>query len=291
MLSLTKKGTALALSGVATLALTTGLNAQADTTPANTAATTTSTAEAVAPSIREKLSLSYSNVFYGPSITGITSGKQPDADTGANTSPLLFKNYLALGYKATSTISITPTIYFKVNNSGTNMLQMQDPYLRISNSKLLTIGNFNHYADIRLAPGVTPVSTNANRLGFVVTKHVSTYSIPESKFTVGLTTIAQVNVYSQEKSGQKNFEVYAGPNVEYQALPNLAIGLLYELAAHNARNKGLGNWNSDGTDLEPYLSWDITPSINFNPWLDIKTGNRIALDTTSFGAAFTWKLL
>ena len=48
---------------------------------------------------------------------------------------------------------------------------------------------------------------------------------------------------------------------------------------------------SDGTDLQPGLSWDITPNLNFNPFLDLKTGGNVNLDSTSMVFTLSWKLI
>src|SRR5690349_12000904 len=80
------------LSGLTILAITTSSAMAADSA-------SSASAEEVAPRLLDKLTASYTNVFYGPSISDPTSGQQPDAWSQNTGGSLDTKNYLSLGYK------------------------------------------------------------------------------------------------------------------------------------------------------------------------------------------------
>ncbi len=273
--------------------------AKAEATPASTANT-----QAVAPRLLDKVSVSYANVFIGPALTDSSSGLQPNVDTGLAdpSAPLKLKNYLSTSYKLTDNTSASFTLYW-INQARGLGMTLNDPYFKVGNSKLLSLGNFNLTADVRLAVPVSQRSRDTGLLTYVMSKQVSSYEIPNSRFSLSLTTYAITNLYkdainrnAQDDDGNtvskpfKAFEFYAGTSVDYKILPTLSAGLFYEMAAHHPYGN-VDSMNNDGTDLEPNVSWDITPAINLNPYLDIKTGNRIALDTTQIGFLFSWKLL
>lgn len=106
------------------------------------------------------------------------------------------------------------------------------------------------------------------------------------------TVPAQVSETGMDPSQPEIF-VYLGPSINYQILPNLGVSVVYEMGAQTERQDSMLNFYNGGagaTDLEPSLSWDVTPTFNLSPYLDIKTGQRIALDTTSYNLLLTWKL-
>jgi hypothetical protein len=259
--------------------------------------TTAASARQVQPSILDKLTVNYTNVFYGPSLETPLKNDQPDVMLPTSGTPLDMKNYISVGYKLTDTVRIAPVFYFRLNPTSPHEFRLQDPYLRLSNSKIFSSKRVSISADIRYG---APVSERSRQdwksLGYFLSKQVTDISIPDSRFSFTLITSAQVFLQPRATglmSGTPTIlsEAYAGPMVNYQILPNLQAFLLYEMVARSNRVDGLLSQSSAGTDLEPGLSWDITPKLNFSPFLDIKTGGRIAADTTSIGAIVSWTLL
>ncbi len=277
----------------AILALATSLIA--GSAVAGTTQSSTTSVKTAAPKLIDKLTISYLNVFYGPSLAKPIARVQPDANTGAldPTSPLLMKNFLGVGYKINDRLTVTPTFYWLYEPVTPHTFTIRDPYVRLSNSKLLTRGDFNLAADVRVAAPVSDASRDVNRITTIASKQIASYEM--GKLTAGVVSYGAFHLQTKSQNsagkGVKNLEFYAGPNVEYKLLPTLSVTLLYELGMSHLQGTSLSSFNNDGTDLEPGLSWDITPSINFSPFLDFKTGQRVAADTTTLGAVFTWKLL
>lgn len=290
---LEKETTLMLKKSSAILALATSLIA--GSALADTDHTSTLSAKTVAPKLIDKLTISYLNVFYGPSIAEPIARVQPDSTTGAldPSSPLLMKNYLSVGYKINDRLTLSPTAYWLWEPVEPHTFTIRDPYVRLSNSKFLSSGKLNVAADVRLAAPVSEASRDVNRITTIASKQIATYEL--GKVTAGVVTYGAFHLQTKSLTsagkGAKNLEFYAGPNVEYKLLPTLSATLLYEVGMSHLQGASLGSFNNDGTDLEPGLSWDITPSINFSPFLDFKTGQRVAADTTTLGAVLTWKLL
>jgi hypothetical protein len=49
--------------------------------------------------------------------------------------------------------------------------------------------------------------------------------------------------------------------------------------------------NSDGADIEPGVSWDVLPNLNFNPYLSMQTSGAVGLKTTSVGMMLSWRMI
>lgn len=286
MKALTKK----TLGGLAVLSLVASSAIAADNT-------SSASASRVAPSLLDKFTVNYTNVFYGPSIAAPLENEQPGVKTARGGGALDSKNYLSVGYKITDTVRIAPVLYFRMHPTAPHEFRLRDPYLRLSNSKFFTSKNVNLSADIRYgAPLSDDSRLNTKQIGYLLSKQVLDITIPKSRvsFTVVTSAMLQLQPRTVGKvTGTPNLltELYVGPMVNYQILPNLQATLLYEAIAHSDRVGGFFEQRSAGTDLEPGLSWDITPKLNFSPFLDIKTGGRIAADTTSIGAVVSWTML
>lgn len=249
-------------------------------------------------SLLSRFAMSYYGIFYGPAIEG-TSKYQPTQQGINNTdAPILLKNYLFLGYSIDDNLAFGVTGLFdyvpvKVNEQG---ISWRDPYLRLVNVHLLQSGNFNLLGDLRyhipVSKGTKPgqvLSRDQDLLGGVETFQVATYQFDNSPFSIGTYASARVNLYGSQGFGN-DMEFYLGPNVTYQVTPSLAFVLLYEAnAAHVYKDKSFSFVN-EGTDLEPGISWNITPRLNVNPYLNLYPSN-LTLRSTSMGMTLSFQLL
>ncbi len=254
--------------------------------------TSTTTPAAAAPSIKDVLDIKYVNRLDGAAVTNPLSSRVPDLNVGrgSETDLVNLENYLGVAYKAAPDVLLGAVMNFALSPVQNHEFTMKDPYLKASHGKLINSGAFNVYADLRLGPGVSTKSRANNQMAFVMSKQNTTYDIPDTRLTVGAITLAKVNLFKGSLlDGQKDLNLEAFPNVGYKILPNLSAVMGYDMNASHVRSSG--GLVSDGTSLQPGIDWDITPAINFNPYLDIKTGNRIAADTTTMGFWFTARLL
>ena len=100
---------------------------------------------------------------------------------------------------------------------------------------------------------------------------------------------ARSNVFGKYGYGY-DLELYLGPNVNYQISPTLLVTLLYEMRGSHTFGDKFGKLNSGGTDLQPGLTWDVTPHLMLNPYLNLLTGGKVNLSTTTFGLLANWNL-
>jgi hypothetical protein len=274
----------------------------------------------------DRLSVSYQNVFYGPAISDPLSAYQPnefgDVKGGG---ALRMKHYLGFGVKVSEKVKLTPTLYVNTyasgidrsegkGGTGTSNVLLGDAYIKATHSDIgLKAGKYSLSTDARLGLPTSLRSQEFNKLGYLRATVVHGYEITP-KLSAGLATLGVWHVYGNYDNsirGKKanlaakadptsifsaaamnpRFEVYAGPSLEYAVSEKFKVGLLYEMSAVQTTKMDLTDFVRDGTDLEPYISWDITPNLNFNPFLDFKTGAKVSADTTSLGAIITWKLL
>jgi hypothetical protein len=263
------------------------------------AADTTSSANVntVAPSLLSKISASYMNVFYGPSIDSMGTADQPVASAGAANVPLMMKNYVTAGYKLSDDTTIAAVLYwrnFARQIKGSNFM-MRDAYAKLSKGSLYKNGNYNVYGDLRLTAPTYSVSQDQTFITSVGSKILQSYTVPNSRLTLALENYVEVRAFSDRvKAGSLSgydTELYAGPQLSYQITPTLAAWGLYELDTYHMVAGAGDRWVNEFTDFEPGLSWDITKNLNFSPFLNITTGQSISLNSTSINAILNWKLL
>jgi hypothetical protein len=110
-------------------------------------------------------------------------------------------------------------------------------------------------------------------------------SYSRNRWTLGVSTYERVFLYtSQSSKAPAKFELFAGPFVQYQLGKTTALTLNYSMDTVHAAKADFLDWSAGETsDLSLGLSWDITPKVNFNPFLTIYPGGKITLDSTQVG--------
>jgi hypothetical protein len=180
----------------------------------------------------------------------------------------------------------------------------EDSFIRLKVPKLIDLGNFKMVADLRL---YVPTSTWQQQGGEIVApqlRFVPTYVIPNSRLTVGSILYYQQTFRNSRVDSMdtyaKNYwsnEIYAGPNISYQVAPTVALTALYEfdtvrVTGDNSLAFMTDTRSGNGyTDFEPGVSWDITPSINLTPFLNMYPGSDFGFDTTSICLWLSIKIL
>ncbi|MGK5083807.1 hypothetical protein WDW37_10935 [Bdellovibrionota bacterium FG-1] len=249
-----------------------------------------SSSEEVDNDLLSRFSLSYSGVFYGPSIK-IPSSYQPDSSGVPDPNrPVFMKNFLNLGYGLTDEIVATGSVYWQYRPVLGQQVVMMDPSVRISHAALIhTQEGVNWYGDARVHFGATAPSRESDMItGFQSFNYLS-WEIAQSRVMVALRSSARYNYFGRRGEGNDG-EVYLGPEIIYQWTPRFALSALYEMGASHAHGQSFRQWNNDGTDLEPGFSWDVTPSVNINPYLTVATGGKISLASTSVGMFLSWTM-
>lgn len=270
------------ISSLALASLMVG-SAQAATTSA--ASSSTASKLSTAKKIRQDLTSSYFGIFTGGAANDPLAKVQPDLETGVT-----LDNQLTLGYKITPklTASINPVYTIRaLGNDG-----MTASNVRLSHSSLISRGGFNLGADLRAYPGVTDDLKASNINLYLRSDQVASYTIPGSRFGLGLiTSVRNYQRNSKADANAMDFKFKAIPNAEYRVSSKLAVTAMYEMAMAHNKGDPATSMNNAGTYFEPGLSWDISPTMNLNPYVDIATGTQIKAATSQIGAILAWKLL
>jgi hypothetical protein len=231
----------------------------------------------------------YFGLFFGPSVTDPTARYQPGFDGELDPGrPVVLKNYLNLGYSLSDSIQLTVTAPWTMAPIDDQKFLVRDPSIRLSHNSLLSSGSFNFYGDIRIFFPVTPISRDEDLLAGFQTFVFP--SIDSGKWTFAVWASAQSNFYGDAGRGN-DLELYLGPNASMQISDKLAVNLLFEMGASHVFGAPAWQLTSDGTGLQPGVSWDITPNFNLSPFLNISITQAPGIDTTSIGASLWWRML
>jgi hypothetical protein len=238
----------------------------------------------------DRFGVNYFLIFYGPSI-GEPSSLQPKPDgTPDPDRPLLIKNFGTLSYAVSRDVGISGTIYWMHQPVLGQVITMRDPYVRVSHDRLIKTDNLTLYGDARVHFGLSDFARSNDLLTGFQTFQVLTYDIPGSRLQLGTYGSARLNVYGSQGFGP-DVELYVGPNLSYRLGPTVELTLLYEAGMSHFFGDPAGRFYNDGTDLEPGVRWQITPTLMVNPYLNLYTGDRVNLASTSFGMMLNWTLL
>jgi hypothetical protein len=296
---------------ITTLALATTLlaagSAFADATPTNTSSTKAKNG------ILDRISASYTNVFYGPSVGTWDMKHMPDYTTGDAVmgQPLMSKNYLSLGYKVNNNLSLSGTFYTysyyadSLSPAGVVTrhagVRLADSYVKATIPKAYHQGNFNLAVQALITAPLSDNSKATSRITFAAAKQLFSYEVPKSKMTLSLETYEEAHLYSNRHkaasvNGTYDLDFYTGPTVAYQLSPTVSVSALYEFETHRKVGAHGMDFDTNYMDIEPGVSWDITPRINLNPFLNLPVytegqTTNLNLKTTQICAVLALKLL
>jgi hypothetical protein len=241
-------------------------------------------------SLMDRLDLTYFMIFFGPSVTQPSDYQPTATGTPDPNRPVLTKNFLTLGYNVSDQVQVSASGSFTFVPTLGQEFIMKDPYLRIAHNSLISTDNFNLYGDFRVHMPVTFESRNADMLAGFQVFNIAWYQFPGSRLAAGLFTSARLNVYGGLGEGD-DVELYVGPNLYYQLASNVALTLLFESGTSHKYSTPAFQFATDGTDIEPGVSWDITPKLNVAPYLTILTDGGVSLKKTSIGMTLNWAML
>jgi hypothetical protein len=248
--------------------------------------TSTATATAVAPSVMSKITASYVGLYHGPGIKDPISSMQPD-ENGELSGQMLESSIIG-GYKLTNTI--TAGAYVNFTSEVGKGTYLNDPALNIANSKMIDMGNFSMASHFRAYLPVTQASRDANQITQLRNLNILNYDVPKTKLSLGLITSERLYIYSSNTDGQRVARLYAGPMVNYQLTPTIAVGVLGEVESTYKRGADFFSVADGAFDVEPNISWDVTPKINVNPYLNLYP-TKFSADSSSVGILLSAKIL
>ena len=263
------------------------------TTPASTAAapasgtSSASTSSSGLSSITKNMIASYAGVYIGSSVVNPLDSHQPDTTTDASvgSSGVFVDHGVLLGYRLTDRFSLR--VAGGARQTAGAGFSVADPSLRANMARLATFGPATLNAEVRYSIPVTQANAYAGHYGTVQLRQAIAMPFGKSRFSATM-FLRETTTLRSDYAGQQTLGVYAGPQLEYQVGPTVQLwGILEASASHVA---GAG-FSGQIDDFEPGLSWDITPTLSFSPFLDIKLATAPSINTTSVNAMLIWSLL
>lgn len=246
----------------------------------------------VAPRFIDNVILSDALYMYGPGVDSFGL-KTPDGYTADGGGNITFENILTLGYRALNDVQISAnlnTLHTPMGAGEEKTYAFKDPYLRLRKSNIINSGGMKLSADLRFYAPVSEGSIKRDQRFSLRSTQYTSYTT--GRWTATLSTF--VRHWAFPGATGNNWALLAAPDVAYQITPTLSAGIYYELyTVHGKATQGFSSQFADGADsgLETSLSWDVTPSITFTPYLRFKTGGKISRETTSANFLLTAAVL
>jgi hypothetical protein len=237
-----------------------------------------------------ELSAEFFAVFYGPSI-GKPSAYQPTPYGEKDIEhPVVLRNFLGVGYNVTDEIAITPTASWLWSPIGRSVFTLQDPYIRVSHSSVWSTSITNLYSDFRVHLPITRLSQDERMLLGVQTFNSFVMDVPGTSLSVGTYASARMNFFGKMAYGN-DLELYLAPNLNYQYSDNASVILVYEMNAVHVLGTQAWQLENSGTALQPGMAWLVTDRLMLNPYLNIATGGRVSLSSTSIGLNLSLRMI
>jgi hypothetical protein len=241
--------------------------------------------ETTAPAIfgvpTDRLYIGWGSTFHGPELNHLDSPVQIDhnGNFSNKNSPLWFDNDVIAGYKVTNDLVIGAAVPFYLAGEGQAFI-LNDWGVRLKALKLYSNGGFLINGSVYLQ---APTSTYSNSMGMWMGLKFTPnliYSIPSSRFTVGVFTEEKEYFHQRDKS----FKIWTAPFVDYQLVPKLSAQVLYEWEVHHNPPTNQGFFQFDGyqSDLQPGVVWNISPNVMVNPYVQIYT-SKVSLEHEALG--------
>jgi hypothetical protein len=240
--------------------------------------------------------LTYDNEWDGPSL-GNADRLVPD-DLGEPLQYQLVENWVTMGVYLSkkTTIGVVANSIFQPD--GATQHVWKDPYLLVKTKKLIDTGGFTAGGDLRLYVPTTQKSRDTGLDGSIRVSPKFEYSFPGSRWAVGTRSYVRTYVLAPAdtlgtplKKPRKDWSVFFGPYATYQLAPKLKAICWYESYALHPETSPGNEWASDGTDLRPAVSWDVTDYLNLTPFLNLFPAGKMDLRSTYVGLQMSITLI
>jgi len=246
----------------------------------------------VQPSMMDSLSISYYGTYSGPSL-GQPSTYQVDPTSGQldMTSKQNIDNVIYSSVKLPSGLGAGLGIQFKYFPFSGMDYKLSNPYLRVSNSKVIDTGAFNLAVDLRYYIPVTVGSRNSGHFGGLRSTQTTNYDFPESRWSISTYSLVIGDYYSSGSSAVKpNLQLFGSASVNYRLNPKMQFsGSVAGYTAHN-RTTPMSEFVSDAVETDLGLTWDPNESLSINPYIGVYPVNP-SLTTSRLGLFLSAKLL
>lgn len=272
--------------------------------------TSTTSVSSTAPSLLDKLVLSYWAAYSGPSITNPDSHTNDSNSYGAVGSNGVngpgselqnLDSTITFGYKITDKLVLAANYRFVLRPSvlidpdGTHYFyRNKDPWINLIAPKLVHTNGLNVWADIRV---YVPAVTSNNEMGALRLTQITTYDVPKTRLSLGLYTYERANLLTDAGAAgnMENLDFDVSPFASYQLTSKLAATFWSDVVQATYANTGSAagvpqGWDNQSVDMSVGIGWDITPKINLNPQFTFYPGYA-TLSNTTIGAIISAKFL
>jgi hypothetical protein len=245
--------------------------------------------------VMDKVYINYFGIFHGPETTNLSAPYTPNAhgveptkcySDGSNC--MDFDSELTVAWMITKDIGIGPSIQgyvFPVKGYGA---VIGDSGLKIFNKHFIRTEHFNMYANFYIqAPLYDYDRERGMTLGLKMTPYVR-YDFAGTRFSVGAWTEEKAYLgVSDQIQNNKATKWYANPYVLYQQTAKFAWNLGFEVEADHMAGHRTFDMTLYQTDIMPGFNYSITPRVILNPYLQVFTMDKIAIDRTALGMAIS----
>ncbi len=231
--------------------------------------------------ILDNITVTYLGMASSPSLQGISSGQRDSAQ---------LRNFLGVGYRLSEAVTFSGNAFWSVRGVEQFPTQIHDPFLRLADGSFLSGENWNLYVDGRVHLPLSAASVNSGLSWGIQSVQVLTYSVPESRFSIGFSSSIRYNSFKLQGYGS-DLDLYWGPSFLYQLAPTLGLNFLSEVLWSHLCHRGGSGWTYPSFDLEPGLAWDVLPSLSLNPYFHFPLGVKSNVYPMYLGLVLSWTLL
>jgi hypothetical protein len=202
---------------------------------------------------------------------------------------------IALGYHVNDTLTASAVLPLTWMPAYAGHPTVTDPFAKLYWDEWARAGAFTQNSDLRVGGPVTRDSRDAGLTLFVASEQESVYDVPATRATLRLNAFLDTRFYHAGPPRLTSF-LYLSPRVEYRVREGVSPYFKYELLAWLKRPAPAGE-DGSAEDYDPRrfyqagLSWDITPRINFSPYLSHPADAAWRAEALTLGGFLNWTFL
>jgi len=254
--------------------------------------TSTTTVSTAAPSLTDKIQLSYWGNWHGPSIgepnSYIPFSDHPNGEAvnRANSTDVLYgENVFTLGYKFTperiAAFNFDVATYVAQGKSS----KLLNSYASLRDKKMFQTAGINHDMMLRLYVPTGSSAVTGSGAGMIVAPAVvDNATIDVGSWTLGAWSRARYYVATGADSMLWTFDF--APNANWQFSKTVAATLWIDLFQLSQLRRG--KVDNLYADVEPGINWDVNQYVSINPYLNIYP-NSLTANATSINVLVTAK--
>ncbi len=230
----------------------------------------------------------------GPNVSTFDSHVRGINGEFQETSTINIENWSYLGYRFSKDFSLAAVAQYTYRPVLSQDITMRDPFIKAAFGNIINSDGFSLSGDLRAYLPTSRLSQDNKMVIGLRNSMGASYDIPGSRVSLGAATRIRLNTFSTELAdkNQQDIYFYLGPSVSYKISNTVSAVVLYEMQAGHYLGTSLSSTGAvDVTDLQPGISWDVTPNLNLNPFVNFYTGGKILRESTYLGLNLSATLL